>query len=102
MESRVSLVNLQKLTFSVWEAWASMRMLAPAENTRSRAERRCDVDGVEGDVRAKASESGRVAGVLVEDADRAHPSREAYRVDADVGPTRKFVQRGKCGAENVP
>ena len=35
MELRVSLVNLQKLTLWAWEEPASMRMLAPAQNTRS-------------------------------------------------------------------
>ena len=35
MELRVSLVNLQKLTLWVWVEPASMRMLAPAQNTRS-------------------------------------------------------------------
>src|SRR4029453_10567167 len=35
---RVSLVNLQKLTFQACEDLPSMRMLAPAQNTRSLAE----------------------------------------------------------------
>ena len=35
MALRVSLVNLQKLTFQPWEDWLSMRMLAPAQKTRS-------------------------------------------------------------------
>ena len=36
---RVSLVNLQKLTLWAWVAPASMRMLAPAQNTRFLPER---------------------------------------------------------------
>jgi hypothetical protein len=40
MALRVSLVNLQKLTLWAWLAPASMRMLAPAENTRGLPERR--------------------------------------------------------------
>jgi hypothetical protein len=40
MALRVSLVNLQKLTLWPWLAPASMRILAPAENTRSFPERR--------------------------------------------------------------
>ena len=39
MALRVSLVNLQKLTLWAWLAPASMRMLAPAQNTRGLAER---------------------------------------------------------------
>jgi hypothetical protein len=35
MPLRVSLVNLQKLTFQLCEDAASMRMLAPAQNIRS-------------------------------------------------------------------
>ncbi len=35
MPERVSLVNLQKLTFQACEAWASIRMFAPAQNIRS-------------------------------------------------------------------
>ena len=34
MPLRVSLVNLQKLTLCAWVAPASMRILAPAQNTR--------------------------------------------------------------------
>src|SRR3982074_3346593 len=37
---RVSLVNLQKLTLWAWVAPASMRILAPAQNTRGLPERR--------------------------------------------------------------
>ena len=33
--SRVSFVNLQKLTFQAWEAPRSMKMFAPAQKTRS-------------------------------------------------------------------
>ena len=33
---RVSLVNLQKLTFHACDDWASIRMLAPAQNIFSR------------------------------------------------------------------
>src|SRR6516225_3675707 len=39
MPLRVSLVNLQKFTLCAWLAPASMRILAPAENTRGLAER---------------------------------------------------------------
>ena len=39
MPFRVSLVNLQKLTLWAWLAPASMRILAPAQNTRGFAER---------------------------------------------------------------
>ena len=39
MALRVSLVNLQKLTLCAWLAPASMRMLAPAQNTRGLPER---------------------------------------------------------------
>ncbi len=39
MPLRVSLVNLQKLTLWAWVEPASMRMLAPAQNTRFLAER---------------------------------------------------------------
>jgi len=35
MALRVSLVNLQKFTFQPWAARESMRMLAPAQKTRS-------------------------------------------------------------------
>ena len=37
MANRVSLVNLQKFTFHSWLDCASIRMLAPAQNIRSRA-----------------------------------------------------------------
>ena len=36
MPLRVSLVNLQKFTFHAWLDCASIRMLAPAQNIRSR------------------------------------------------------------------
>src|ERR1700691_3143189 len=39
MPLRVSLVNLQKLTLWAWVAPASMRILAPAQNTRGLPER---------------------------------------------------------------
>jgi hypothetical protein len=39
MPLRVSLVNLQKLTLWAWLAPASMRILAPAQNTRGLPER---------------------------------------------------------------
>ena len=39
MPLRVSLVNLQKLTLSAWVEPASMRILAPAQNTRGLPER---------------------------------------------------------------
>ena len=39
MPLRVSLVNLQKLTLCAWLAPASMRILAPAQNTRGLPER---------------------------------------------------------------
>ena len=39
MPLRVSLVNLQKLTLCAWVAPASMRILAPAQNTRGLPER---------------------------------------------------------------
>ena len=35
MPFRVSLVNLQKLTFQAWDEVPSILMLAPAQNTRS-------------------------------------------------------------------
>src|SRR5215470_7752514 len=38
MPLRVSLVNLQKFTFHSCDDWLSMRMFAPAQNTRSLAE----------------------------------------------------------------
>ena len=38
MALRVSLVNLQKFTFQACELRPSIRMLAPAQNTRSLAE----------------------------------------------------------------
>ena len=37
MPLRVSLVNLQKLTFHGCELWASIRMFAPAQKLRSLA-----------------------------------------------------------------
>jgi hypothetical protein len=35
MALRVSLVNLQKFTFHPCDDWLSMRIFAPAQNTRS-------------------------------------------------------------------
>ena len=67
-----------------------------------RPSRRHDVDGVKGHVRANATESERVTGVLVEDSERSRPDGGSNRVEAYVRASGQFVEDGEPGAEDVP
>ena len=75
---------------------------AEHDDAGSRTCERRDIDGVQGDVRADATEGVSVGGVLVEDPDGASADGGAKRMDQDIGATGEFVEHGKGGAEDVP